>query len=212
MNSINNILAVGAHPDDLELMAGGTLSKCLKQGKNVHTIIFTHGGWQSPGGKEVRSSNEASQENYKVIQYMGYSSAEQLNYDPLSLQFNDNLTAKVLECISKYNVDTIIYPWNKDTHHDHEVVSRVVNAASRRVQNLLMGQINYYLNDFFTPNIFVDITEEWNNKIEALKLFQSQWERSGEDWYEFLDTTSHYYGKISGVKRAEGFISNRILF
>ena len=73
-----------------------------------------------------------------------------------------------------------------------------------------MGQINYYMNEFFSPNIFIDITNEWEKKIEALQLFSSQWARSGNDWTEYLDVTSRYYGKIIGVKRAEGFIANRI--
>jgi len=74
-----------------------------------------------------------------------------------------------------------------------------------------MGQINYYLNSFFTPNIFVDITDTWEKKIESLKCFSGQWERAGADWYEYLDITSRYYGKIIGVKRAEGFISAKFL-
>jgi len=74
-----------------------------------------------------------------------------------------------------------------------------------------MGQINYYLKDFFTPNIFVDISDTWEQKIEALKCFSGQWDRAGTDWYEYLDLTSRYYGKIIGVRRAEGFISGKYL-
>jgi len=211
MSGINNILAVGAHPDDLEMMAGGALSKWLSQGKAVHTLIFTHGGWTSPEGEVVRSRDSAVKENKEVVEFMKYTTSEHLEYDPLSLRFSDMLTVKVLESVSKYSIDTIIYPWINDSHHDHEVVSRVVIAASRRVKNLFQGQINYYMDQFFTPNVFVDITEHWENKIDSLKLFQTQWERSGKDWYDFLDATSKYYGKVVGVERAEGFISNRIL-
>ena len=71
-----------------------------------------------------------------------------------------------------------------------------------------MGQANYFLNKFFTPNVFVDITDTWEEKIKALELYKSQWRN---DWYEFIDSTSRYYGKIIGVERAEGFYSNKIL-
>lgn len=212
MSGIKNILAVGAHPDDLEMMAGGTLSKWLSQNINVHTLIFTHGGWGSPEGKEIRSRKSAIEENDQVVKYMNYTTSEHLEYDTLALNYNDELTAKILDCISKYNIDTILCPWINDTHHDHEVVSRLAIAASRRVPNVLMGQINYYMNQFFSPNIFVDISDHWETKITSLKLFQSQWGRSGKDWFEFLDVITRYYGKIVGVKRAEGFISNRMLF
>jgi N-acetylglucosamine malate deacetylase 1 len=210
MSKIKNVLAVGAHPDDIEIMCGGALLNWLSKGVNVHVVIFTKGGWKSPDGIEVRSSKDAISENRKVVEYMKYTSIKHLNYTALTLNFSDNLVVEVLQQISKHNIDTIIYPWIKDTHHDHEVVSRVVSAASRRVPNLLMGQINYYMNEFFSPNIFIDITNEWEKKIEALQLFSSQWARSGNDWTEYLDVTSRYYGKIIGVKRAEGFIANRI--
>lgn len=76
---------------------------------------------------------------------------------------------------------------------------------------MLMGQINYYLKEFFTPNIFVDISDTWDKKIGALKCFSGQWSRAGKDWYEYLDATSRYYGKMIGVKRAEGFVSVKYL-
>lgn len=210
MSEINNVLAVGAHPDDIEIMCGGTLLKWLSKGINVHTFLFTHGGWNSPEGLIIRSKQDAINENKKVIEYMNYTTSEHLDYDTLSLKFSDMLVSEILIKINNYNIDTIIFPWIKDTHHDHEIVSRVVSAASRRVPNLLMGQINYYMHDFFTPNVYIDISDEWNKKIDSLKLFSSQWSRSGKDWTEYLDITSRYYGKIIGVKRAEGFITTRI--
>lgn len=71
-----------------------------------------------------------------------------------------------------------------------------------------MGQINYFLRDFFVPNVFVDISETWEKKIEACMIYKSQWR---QDWYEFLNATTTYYGKIIGVERAEGFYSPKFL-
>ncbi len=103
----------------------------------------------------------------------------------------------VLKRIEKHKPDTLLYPWSNDLHHDHEIASRIACSASRRVPRILMGQINYYLKDFFTPNIFVDISDTWEQKIEALKCFSGQWDRAGTDWYEYpLDLTSRIYGKI----------------
>ena len=73
-----------------------------------------------------------------------------------------------------------------------------------------MGKINYYLRHFFTPNIFVDITSTWDKKIKAMECFKTQWDRIGDEWYEFLDETSRYYGKICGVERAEAAIGSGI--
>jgi LmbE family N-acetylglucosaminyl deacetylase len=74
-----------------------------------------------------------------------------------------------------------------------------------------MGQINYYLRYLFTPNVFVDISDTWDEKIRSLQCYGSQWDRAGTDWYEYLDATTRYYGKMIGVKRAEGFVSRKLL-
>ena len=60
-------------------------------------------------------------------------------------------------------------------------------------------------------NNFIDISEYYDKKIEAIKLYKSQWKRNKNDWTEFLNLTSSYYGKIVRVKFAEGFISNKFL-
>jgi len=207
---MQNILAVIAHPDDLELMAGGSVIKWLSEGKTVHVLTFTDGSWKAPDSKEIRSKREALLEEETVANFIGYT-CENLLQQTLHFQFNDDYVVEVLNRINKYNIDTFVFPFKNDVHHDHEVVSRIAIAASRRVPNLLMGQINYYLGDFFVPNTYVDITNTWENKIRALKMYKGQWERAGKDWYEFLDATSKYYGKIIGVERAEGFFSPKIL-
>jgi LmbE family N-acetylglucosaminyl deacetylase len=75
-----------------------------------------------------------------------------------------------------------------------------------------MGQINTYLREVGTPNVFVDITNTWEKKIAALECYTSQWERAGKDWYAFLDETTRYYGRMVGVERAEGFVSRKFLW
>jgi len=89
-------------------------------------------------------------------------------------------------------------------------MSRIA-VSDAQVPRVLMGQINYYLRDFFRPNVFVDITAVWPKKIEALQCYGKQWERAGKDWYSFLDEGTRYYGRMVGVERAEGLLSNKIL-
>ena len=207
---MKNILAVIAHPDDLELMAGGSIIKWLAEGKNVHVLTFTHGSWKSPSGTLIRSIEESLIEEENVAKFIGYK-CENLKEETLSLNFKDKYVSEILLRVEKYNIDTLLCPFKGDLHHDHEVVSRLTLSASRRVPNLLMGQINYYLGEFFTPNIFVDITKTWDKKINALKMYEGQWSRAGNDWFDYQDSTTRYYGKIIGVERAEGFYSNKIM-
>lgn len=205
-----SILCVIAHPDDLELMAGGAIARWIATGAKVHALTFTDGVWQAPDGKVMRASEEALEEERKAAAYLGYS-VENLQLPAMDLEFKDCYVVEVLKRIEQHKPDTLLTPWSGDLHHDHEIVARIAASASRRVPRLLRGQINYYLKDFFTPNFFIDITDTWEQKIEAMKCFAGQWQRAGEDWFEYLDVTSRYYGKIAGVKRAEGFISPKYL-
>lgn len=206
-----NILCLVAHPDDAELMAGGTIAKWVKEGHKVDVLTFTDGVWTSPDGVVMRDAKEALSDGEKAAKYLGYT-VENLRYPAMELRFEDKLVREALTRIEKLKIDTILCPWEKDIHHGHEVISRIAISVSRRVPRVLMGQINYYLRNFFTPNIFVDITSTWTKKIKALECFKSQWGRNGAKWYEFLDETTRYYGKICGVERAEGFISRKFLF
>lgn len=208
---IENVLAVVAHPDDLEIMAGGSIVKWKKQGKKIHVLLLTDGAWKRETGTWVRSPKQVQDEIVVVKESKIYDTLEQLAVPCLSLNFEDHIVCEVLKRIENYKIDTLLTSWIDDTHHDHEIASRIVLAASRRVSTVLMGQINYYTNKFFTPNIFVDITEEWDDKIKLVSLYESQWSRAKEDWCEFMDITSKYYGKIVGVSRAEGFITNKLL-
>lgn len=211
MIKMHNILAVVAHPDDLELMAAGTIIRAISDGCNVHVLTFSDGSWYNPQGELERSKIDAAKEEAEVANFIGYS-FENLGLETLHLSYNDKNVVEVLKRIEQYKIDTIICPYSKDLHHDHQVVSRIAISASRKIPNILMGQINYYLNEFFVPNFFVDISDSWDKKIEAMQLYKSQWNNSQQDWYDFLDSTSRYYGKIIGVERAEGFYSNKLTY
>ena len=204
------VLCVVAHPDDLEIMAGGTIAKFISE---VHTTARSQvpvDPFKPPNGSLMRDKENAIKEEVAAAEYLGYS-IENLGYPAMNLKHEDKLVVEVLKRIEKYNVNTLLCPWSQDLHHDHEIVSRIALSASRRIPRILMGQINYYLREIFTPNIFVDISDFWDYKIEALKCYTNQWDRAGQDWFEFLDLTTRFYGKMVGVKRAEGFISNKFL-
>lgn len=205
---MENILCVAAHPDDLEMMAGGSVATWIAQGHRVHVLTFTDGVWLSPEGHVMRDSSEALKEEQNAADFLGYT-VENLKYPAMNLNFHDDYVIDVLKRIDKHKIDTMVCPWTGDTHHDHETVARIALAAGRRVPRILMGQINYYSNEFFAPNIFIDITDTWEKKIGGLQCYKGQWERAGHDWYEFADATTRYYGKVAGTGRAEGFISNK---
>ena len=205
-----SILCVVAHSDDLELMAGGTVAKWVRLGHAVHVLTLTDSVWTAPDGTVMREADKAREEEVRAAACLGCT-VENLGLPAMDLKWEDRLVVEVLKRIEQRHCDTVITPWERDLHHDHEIVSRIAVSATRRVPRVLLGQINWYLRDYFCPNVFVDITDTWEQKIEALKCYSSQWERAGAEWYEFLDETTRTYGRMVGVRRAEGFISNKVL-
>ena len=208
---MRNILAVVAHPDDLEMMAGGAVAKWICEGKKVYVLVLTNGSWINPDGILCRPQQEIETEVAAVTRFMGYSGYNVLNEKTLDLQFKDSLVCEVLNRIKKYSIDTLLTSWDKDTHRDHRIACEIAVSAARRVPNFLMGQVNYYMLNVFTPNFYVDISDTFQQKLDVMALYKSQWERSGNDWTEYLDALSLCNGRVVGVHRAEGFISTRCL-
>jgi|GEM_PF-5781376 len=206
-----NILCCGAHPDDIELMAGGTLIRLVNEGHDVTCLVFTNGSWITPDGQIARDATSAIKENHEVATLLNYK-LEFLNEKNCHIPVEDRLVVDVLKLIEKHSIDTLILPWADDLNKDHQAVAKIGIAASRRIPRVLHGQINYFLHSFFCPNFFVDISDYYEKKIMALEKYESVWQSKCEDWTEFLRATHTYYGKMIGTKMAEGFITHKYLY
>lgn len=209
---MKNILAVVAHPDDLEMMAGASVSKWIAEGKYVHVLVLTNGSWVGPDGTRCRPLEEIDREVDAVKEFMGYSSYEVLNEETLNLQYKDALVCEVLQRTKTYEIDTLLTSWEHDTHRDHRIACEIAVQAARRVPTFMMGQINYYTLDTFTPNLFVDVTNTFQRKLDCMALYKSQWDRSGKDWTEYLQSLAICNGRVVGTKLAEAFVAKRLIY
>lgn len=208
---MKNILCLAAHPDDVELMAGGSIIRWIEMGCSVYVLDFTDGTWNNQNNIRMRTATEAIKEEIEVANFLGYK-VENLGYQALGLYYNDDLVVETLRRIDQYEIDTLVAPWEEDCHYDHYVVSKVAKHCSKKIPRILYGQINYYTNRFFNPNFFIDISDYYLKKLDAIRLYESVRNRFESDWFEYLDATSKYYGKIVGCARAEGFIVNKFRF
>jgi len=217
-----NVLAVGAHPDDLEILAGGTLSKCVKRGDKVFNIIMTDGcyGHIKIKPKELKQIRKKEAENAAStiganLIWMGYE-------DEYLIETNEIRTA-TLNTIRKAQPDIIITHHPEDYHPDHRAVSNIVFAASflctipnikTEFKPCTKMPAVFYMDTVtglnFQPEIYVDITDTLNIKIEALKKHQSQikWLKDHDniDIIEMITSIARYRGIQSSVQYAEGFI------
>lgn len=216
-----NILAFGAHPDDIEIQCAGTLYKYAKQGHQVFMACASNGdmGHMHIPPKElakIRESemrNAAKKINAEVI-WLNISGAIIYEDDPTRLAF--------IDAIRKVKPDIVITHHPNDYHENHRSTSRLVResifqASIPHIKTsypaIETTPSLYYMDNFtglkFTPTHFVDISDEMDMKIKMLQSHESQlqWlqEHSEIDIVDQMITTAKYRGYQSGVKYAEAF-------
>lgn len=160
-----NILAIGAHPDDIELGCGGLLIKSARQGHNVYMYSLTRGG---AGGNSKQRSEE-------LARSARFIKAKQLwidNFEDSKLTVTNDLINHIEFFIHKANPDLILTHSHGDVHHDHRAIALATLEAARFNSNVLSYEIPLSRN--FDPKVFVDISEVVNEKVELIEIFWSQ--------------------------------------
>ena len=118
-----NILAVGAHYDDVELGCSGTIINHVRKGDNVTVLVLTNSGYADPNGNIVRTDDEALEEGRAAAAIMG-AELLTLNYKTFFLQFNEEVTLYLNRLIKDRNIDTVYSHWIHDLHRDHQCAGR----------------------------------------------------------------------------------------
>ena len=160
-----NILAIGAHPDDIELGCGGLLIKSARQGHNVYMYVITRG--EASGDPRLRCM--------ELIQSARFIGAKMLwidNFEDATLSVNSKLINHLEYFIQKVHPDLILTHPIEDYHHDHRAIAKSTLEAARNSQNVLAYEIP--LTRDFNPQLFFDISEVKDDKNELVNIFASQ--------------------------------------
>lgn len=200
-----DILAIGAHPDDIEYGCGGTLVKYVKAGHRVFLFIATHGTFGGVGS--IRSEEmEASAKR------MGASDLFWGGYTDTQIPMSQDLISEIEVIIGRVKPRFIFTHWRDDTHQDHRNLTACTLAATRYIPNFLFYESPSSQN--FNPNVYVDISEVLDEKIELLKTHASQISKTNIEETTIIDiaaSAATFRGIQARVKRAEGFVSQRLL-
>ena len=215
-----NVLAIGCHPDDIEIACCGTLAKCVKRGDKVTVCHVANGNM----GHEIIPPDELREIRAKEAKAAGkLAGIEVVTLDIGDLLLNGYDIAqrdKVAELIRKVQPDFIITHSPNDYMPDHLAVARMVVDATfvASVPQYGTGQKAavvpiFYMDTLagmnFNPTEYVDITDEMELKLEMLECHVSQlkWMRDhdGIDFAEFVRTCSRFRGLQCGVGYAEAF-------
>lgn len=208
-----NILVVTAHHDDLELGCGGTIAKFVDEGHQVVSLVMTHSAYEGYHGMVLRTKEAAIAEARLASKVLGYELIS-FDEDTFDIPINDSNIVRILDVIHKYSIDTVFTHWHSDTHPPHRKINSMVLHACRHVPRVLGIAVNWHIGEqSFSPRLFVPIDgSQWERKIKALQCYESEFQRAGASWVEYLDNQTKNYGLQCGVERAEGYVVYKYLW
>lgn len=200
-----NILAIGPHPDDIEIGCAGTLTKYAERGHDIFMLLITRGG--KGGEAETRHK-----EQMKAAEIIGARDVFWAGFKDTGLLDRGNEIIQIVEShIKEIQPHFIFVNFSEDTHQDHRIVNRSVLSATRYVKNVLLYEVP--TTNSFTPNVFVDIGLVLDKKLEALKAHASQIMKTNIENLSILDiarSSARFRGVQGRVPLAEGFVSERL--
>jgi N-acetylglucosamine malate deacetylase 1 len=221
-----DILAFGAHADDVEIGMGGTIAKYASEGKRIGICDLTKAEMSSNGTVETRM-----QEAEKAAGILGVKVRKALDLPDRGLFLKEEYIKKIVEVIRFYRPAIVFAPYFDDRHPDHGSCARLVeeavfSAAVRKFGE--NGGLNphrpdtlyfYMINGFHKPDFVVDISNEMTKKIEALNAYESQFTKGTSTfdtplvngYIESVEAREKLFGKEVGVEFAEGFLSKKPL-
>lgn len=224
-----DVLAVGAHPDDVELGCAGTLLKERSRGKEIGVLDLTRGELGTRGTPEIRkkeADNAAAHLKLATRVNLGLR-------DALFLNDNEN-KLKIVEKIRQYRPEIVICTAVDDRHIDHPRGSKLVSEACflsglEKIETTHAGvnqekwrprQVLHYIQwRDLKPDVVVDISDFMEGKLEVVKSYASQFhnEKSKEprtpisspNFLESVTYRARNLGRLSGIDYAEGFVTER---
>ena len=222
-----DVLAIGAHADDIELTCGGTIIKLVKQGKKVGLLDLTEGELGTRGTKETRA-----EEAKKGLAILGAAVRENLGIPDGNIQISTENRIKVIKVIRRYRPDVLLIPHWLERHPDHQQAHHLCKdswfyAGLEKISTEENGieqepfrprSYYHYMQVYeFTPSFVVDITNEYEQRMEAVRAYNSQFydpkssERetflSQPGFMDMVKTRLEYYGDRIGAKYGEPFYS-----
>jgi LmbE family N-acetylglucosaminyl deacetylase len=199
-----NILAIGAHPDDIEFGCGGTLMKYAGKGARIELLVMTDG---SRGG-EARTRRR---EQLAAARVLGAHRVHWGGYRDTLLPTVRHLIDRIERALAAVRPDFIFVNYPEDTHQDHRQVARAAVSATRHSRNVLFYEGPTTVE--FTPTVFIDIADEIKRKIRALETHKSQVMKTrieGTAICEIAEASAHFRGVQGRVRWAEGFSPLRL--
>ncbi|MFI5253648.1 MAG: bacillithiol biosynthesis deacetylase BshB1 [Bacteroidota bacterium] len=222
-----DLLAIGAHPDDVEIACGGTIAKLVKLGYRVGILDLTEGEMGTRGTKEIRAEESAA--SAKIL---GVKIRENLNLGDGHFDNTKVNQLKIVQLFRKYKPRIILIPHWHERHPDHVHAHYLAKEAwfysgLEKVETIFAGKSQqawrphhyfHYMQTYeFHPSFIVDISDVHDARMNALAAFKSQFYDpsskepqtflSSKYFLDLLETRMKYFGQKIGVEYGEPFLS-----
>jgi bacillithiol biosynthesis deacetylase BshB1 len=219
-----DVLAIGAHPDDVELGCGGTLATLVAAGRAVGIVHLTGGEGGTRGTPEERRS-----EAHRAAEVLGATALEILDCGDGELRTATAEQDAVIALLRRYRPDLVLGPAPTDRHPDHERAFHLVREACYYAGLASRGagarphrpaaMFCYMQHDPFEPSFVVDVTAGWERKLAALAEYRSQLYQPGvervepptkvasRDYFEAVVGRARHFGLMIGAAYGEPFWS-----
>ncbi|MBI4421550.1 MAG: bacillithiol biosynthesis deacetylase BshB1 [Gemmatimonadetes bacterium] len=218
-----DLLAIAAHPDDVELTCGGTLVKMARAGYRIGILDLTAGETGTRGSRETRAGEAA-----EAARVMGVTERLNAGLPDAHLHDTDENRRVVVRWIRHFRPRTVILPFPVGRHPDHRAASDLGRDAcylaglakyDAEGEPHRPGKILYalaYREDPVKPTFVVDISHEFDTKMAAIRCYASQFEGAkaageifptGQNLYELVSIHSAHYGSLIRVAYGEPFMT-----
>lgn len=204
---MRTILAVGAHPDDVELGCGGTLALHKTKGDRVYLLVLTRG--EASGAAKIREK-----ECKMAAQILGLDQLFFGGLEDTKVHDGRRTIDTIERIIDKVSCDIVYGPTPKDTHQDHRNTGNATLSASRRCKIVLLYEGASTQRNFI-PQVFVNIEKTLEVKRKATLVFGSQLNNHHSGYLaavEGIEGLARYRGYQAGVKVAEAFEVGKFVF
>jgi len=222
-----DILAIAAHRDDVELTCGGTLVKAAKLGRRTAILDLTAGETGTRGSAKLRGEEAA-----EAAKILGVVARENLGLPDAGLMNSPAVRNEIAVAIRRFRPEIVIAPSMEGKHPDHHVAARLIRDACfvaglakiapdvpvHRPRKVI--HVTTYREDYVKPTFVVDITDEFEIKMAAVRCYASQFDSvlqagevspNGEPLYDVIRHQSAHYGSLIRTRYGEPFFTTETM-
>jgi len=200
-----NVLAIGAHFDDVEIGCAGTLAKHRAKGDRVIIQVITHSKYHDNNGNCLREKEVAVREGQEAASILDCELICNY-YETKHVKFGYELIKDIEDVVEENRINLIYTHWDLDIHQDHQAIGKATLNAGRKINHMFMYQSNLYMNTrAFNATYFVDISDFIELKKNAILAHKSEVKKFGDGWLDFWINETANNGKKFNVRYAEAF-------